>query len=184
MLIGGKKLIERNHVPVTIRRPSGDVTLTLTSLPLGWDEKLDAAGLASPPTPPRKPLLNADRTVVLNPLTKRAEITEDFGDPAYLRARNLFYNRSLSLKARELLRGDPQVTFDASEPAGTDAKGWAAYADALVEEFKSAGLSLEELQQICEIGDLIATTINTKDVVAGFLSTRSGQAEENPASAS
>ncbi len=184
MLIGGKKLIERNSVPVTIKRPSGNVTLTLTSLPLGWEERLDAVGLASPPSPPLKPLLNADRTVVLNPLTKRAEITEDRGDPAYLRARSLYYNRSLSLKARELLRGDPQVMFDASEPHGSDAKAWAAYADSLVEEFKSSGLSLEELQQLCEIGDEIATTINTKSVVDGFLLSHSKREAEAPASAS
>lgn len=184
MLIGGKKLVERNSVAVTIRRPSGEAVLTVTSLPLGWDERLDAAGLGIPPMPPRKPVMNPDRSVVINPATKRVELAEDFSDPGYVRARNLYYNRTLALKLRELLRHDPDVVFNADEPAGTDAKAWAAYADALVQEIKDAGLSLEEVQQICEIGDSIATTINTKDVVAGFLSTHSATGEGSPASAS
>jgi len=178
MQVAGKKIVTRLSQRVSLARGDDKVAFTLTALPLGWEDQTEKK-LGMFPVPPRRVVMNADKTAVIDPTTRKALVEEDYGDIDYRSKRDEYTNRFLALKFRELVSRDPEVTFDCKEPVTADAKGWAAYADALLAEL-SDFMSKAELTSLCEFGDLIASAIDLKAAVSDFLSSRAGATESPP----
>lgn len=178
MKIGGKKLVNRNAISLTLRRPGeGDTveefTVIVTALPMGWDSRFRPAGLMDTPRPPKKVPRNESGAVVVNPITKKADLIEDREDPAFVAEAARWWDRRQALLLREYLSEDKGVQFDAKEPEGPEAANkdaWANYADALAREVVASGLTNTEVAEIIRVGESLETSINLREALTDFLS--------------
>lgn len=158
MKIGGKSLVAKNYVYITLVK--GDVEnggekyrLKVCALPSGWQYKLRKTGLWDFPKPPTKVRKADNGKVLRGGKNNTSEHYEDTDDPVYRVKLSEALRRMTAVRLRALLSDDESVEFGVEQPepdAGKDV--WADYADQLADEIDEV-LTAEEIDAILDAGD-------------------------------
>lgn len=145
---------------VVLRRPGGrDLQLTVTALPIGYDEELER-GLPNPVPPVRGPLRD-ERGSLLREAGRPVPFYDTF-DPKYQAERRQAMRRRMTLMIREALRGDSQVQWETPEEKG--GRSDADYADALYAEMRAFGFTEGDLAAL--IGAVVQASSLTEEELA------------------
>jgi hypothetical protein len=168
MKVGGKASIVRNSKAITLKSGEDSITLTLTAVPLGWRERVQKIKAFALPEPPREPIKGANGKIQRGEDGLAIVATKD-NDPDYLAKLAEIGGRLRALKVFETLRFDPNVSFESKEPTTEDDAEWAAFCDSLISEFRSFGLTGEELAFIDEVGNTLSSRIDMEELRKSFL---------------
>lgn len=173
MKIGGKPLVSKNYVYVTLIK--GDIKnggetyrLKVCSIPAGWSYRLQDTGLMDFPKVPVKLVQTESGKVARKSETGRAEYKEDPNDPKYRKTLAETIRRLTALRIREVLSEDASVEWGVEEPAeGASREEWRDYADELADEVEAA-LTSDEIDKIIEKSDEASCSYEVENAIESF----------------
>ena len=147
MRMAGEKLQLGRMGTFELRRADGSfLALTLRPLALGFHRRLRERGIVPPEPPSRIARDSAGRP--LKDDRGHPLVTSDDRDPDYRAGIELYHQRVAVLAAVESLAAEAKLEFETRFPVGN--VGWSSFADAIYDEFVSAGWSDGDLIRLCE----------------------------------
>ena len=145
MKIGGKAFPKRGTKRVTLERATGEITILLTAVPLGFTEKM--LDWIPQPVPPRRYARDI-RGKVLKDKDGR-HVREDVPEsPEFLKKTRRVDSLLAVALLHEGMKYDPEVSWGTTEPE--DDQERMAFYEAIYEELKAANFTTAELQFLCE----------------------------------
>lgn len=164
MKIANVNLKKQNVGSVVIQRDGNPVVIVVCPLPNNFSSRMKSHGLGIYPEPPMKPKRDGKKFVT-DKTTGQPVLEADVDDPAYVAEHAAVSRRIGAVMFREILRLDPNVSWDDPEPAA-DASNqqWQDFADAIAVAIDNSGLTNSEIAAIKEESFRVARPI---DVVQG-----------------
>ncbi|MEW4490982.1 hypothetical protein AB1L42_23075 [Thalassoglobus sp. JC818] len=126
-------------------------------LPLGFQKQLRQRSIF-PPVPPSR-ILRDSSGKPLRDQSGQALTQSDTSDPKFIELSELYHQRVAVLAIIESLKDDPNIEFEA-KLSEESPEGWAPFADAVFDEFESAGLTTGDLVAICDEVCRISNLLN------------------------
>lgn len=147
MKVNGESFVGCSVAPCTLPRGTGELTLWLSPLPLGFHRRLRERGICPPA--PRVKLARDSQGRPLRDASGTAVTVPDSHHPEYLLELERYHQRVAVLAVSEGLRNDPQLEFESKQPRSDEPAQWTEFADARFAELEGAGFSAGDLLQLC-----------------------------------
>ncbi len=173
MKLNGKNLEASSTKEVVLYRPptmvdgkevDNCIRFVFSAMPMGFEKDIEK--IYPSPKPPRNPLLKNNRAV-RDKGTGEPVMFKDFDNEQYREKDRICVKHQFTYYIYRSLENDPNVEFDAEPGEDMD-----AFADAIYEELKQAGLTSgdfgEMVNSVTEVNNLKGKAI--EEAMEGFLS--------------